>query len=268
MNSENGSAAPTGEANKIPRQEHHYAIEKVINFRNLVVFATFLSVIFQSARLYAISPPLRAYITLGDALLKIAVVMPSFAFTAFLFVNLVEDFADRMRRGEPYGGSKGHQLTIFFSFIISAVAVIAIGVALYRVPISDMTFVTLSPYLKAIASGIVFLILIWVLIHVLWTLCVMRHNAEISGTITDREVMTLFVFGLSGAVVFGALSTIYGKPDYCEIKTADAVHNAYFLAALQSVTALDIDGQTVIMSNSQIKQINCDIPRPSKDAQK
>ena len=230
-----------------------------------MVFATFLSVTFQSARLYSISPPLTAYITLGDALLKIGIAMPAIGFTMFLLVDLVEDFADRMRSGEPYIGSKGHQVAKVFSYFLLAIAVAAGGIALYKIPLSEMAPGNLAPYLKVIGTVALFIFFLRVCVKVLWRISVVRHNAEASGTITDQEVMTLFVYGLSGALAFGGLSAIYGNPEYCEIKTTDAVQNGYFLAALQSVTALDIDGQTIILSNSQIKQINCDIPLPSKE---
>jgi hypothetical protein len=100
----------------------------------------------------------------------------------------------------------------------------------------------------------------------LWQISFVRHRAETSGTITDRDLMNLLVFGIAGAGITGTLTAFYKMPQYCEVKTANASQNAYFLVALQRVTALEIDGQTVILSNSQIEQITCGIPRPDKAA--
>ncbi len=259
------STTHADEFEKTPLIEKSYAVEKVINFQSLVLFSTFLSTTYQSTLLYLLSPPLTSYITLGDALLKIAIAVPFMGSGVFLLVDFIEDFSARLQNGEPFKGSKAHQIANGLSYFGSAIIVIMIGMSLHKTPLSAMTFDSLTTHANNIGKVAVLIVILRVLVRALWHVSIIRHNAETSGSIVERDIGSIFILGVGCAMTLGSLSAIFKNPDYCEIKTTNAVQEAYFLAALQNVTALEVGGQTIIMSNSQIEQINCDIPRPSND---
>lgn len=256
------STIHVGEHEKTPPIEKSYAVAKVINFQSLVLFVTFLSITFQSSRLYLISPPLTSYITLEDALLKIGVAMPLIGSGAFLLVDFIEDFSVRLQNCEPFKGSKAHQVTNVLSYFGLAAIVILIGVSLHEPPLSEVTFDKLTTHAKSISKIAISIVILRVIVRALWHISIIRHNAEKSGSIVERDVGSIFVLGVAGAMTLGSFSVIFKNPDYCEVKTTNAVQSAYFLAALQNVTALEVGGQTIIISNSQIERMNCDIPRP------
>lgn len=248
-------------------QDQSYAVEKVVNFRNVALFTTFLSITFQSGRLYIISPLLPSYITIGDALLKIGIAMPVVGTFLIFLVNVVEDSSDRLRKNEPFKGSLAYNIMNGLSYFGLFALVILIGVSLYEALQSEITFSNLTAYIGSIAKAIAFIVIVRIFAHVIWQVSIVRRNAEISGDITDRDLMSLFVYGVSLSLVAGLLSSFFSNYDDCQIKTSSGIQNAKFLSALQKVTALEIGGQTVIMSNSQIEYINCEIPRPSTDVE-
>jgi hypothetical protein len=242
-----------------------YPVEKFINFKTVTIFAAVFSITFQSTRLMVISPVLTSYITPSDAFLKIGIAMPFIGGFIFLLLETVENFSKRLQMGEGYKGSNIQILMRYFLILLLGATAIWLAVTLYRTSIAEITWNNSRPAIELIGKSIFVIVCFRIFVLALWHLSVLRYEAETTGRVTEEQLSTLLVIGLGSAIIAGLLTAVYPNTNYCAIKTPDGIQNGYLLAALQSVTAIEIDDQKVIMSNSQVLQINCDIPLPKTD---
>lgn len=262
MTEENDKPATGDAATKVKS----YPVDKVITFRNLAVFSTFLSLTFQSSRLFAISPPLASYITIGDAALKLIVAMPIIGIFLFVVIMMMENFSSRLAKGKGYDDSLVQSLVNTLVTSGLTVIILFIGYLIYRFSTSNITAERIWLVSRSFLGIIVFFSFAYASTRAMWVIAVVRHRTETLNRIVHLDFMALIVIGLGGALIGGMLSGFYNRPEYCAVKTPDGTQDAYLLAVLQEVTALKIDGHRVIMKNSQILQLDCDIPHPNADA--
>jgi hypothetical protein len=259
---------PTDAPVESPPKVKAYAVDKVVNFRNIVIFSTALTVFFQTSYLYSISPVLLSYMSLTDMALKTGIMLPFTTVSLFLVVDFMEDFEDRLDADSGFEGSLAHDIYRWFAYIIVALVTSLAAFILYK------TFVMedpLSEYLGLVQYALMALGAVVVgrmFVDFLWRLSIIRYVAETIGKIGSRNLTTVLLVGTVGASMLGMVGGLLKKGTACEVKVGDVVHEARFLISLESVTVFKISDQTIIMNSTKIEQMNCTSRPLAKDESK
>lgn len=251
---------------KPSHQVKSYPFEKVANFRNIALFATALSIMFQGSYLSAISPVLLSYMSLQDTIFKTALALPVLGVVLGTIINFIEDFETRLDAGGGYEGSEAHLNVRGFWYFSGVLIFIILAYCSYNIFVLEELIADQLGWFKV--AGLLFALpcAIYLLAHYLWQLAVVRYDAEKGGIIASRNLTNLVYFGILGALMVGLFSGINKSGTACKVAVGETVHEARFLVVLSNVTVFRISDQVVIINSSQIDQMTCGYQASSKDA--
>ncbi len=247
-------------------QEKSYKFEKIANFRNIALFATALSILFQGSYLRAISPVLLSYMSLQDTIFKTALILPVLGAILGTIINYIENFETRLDAGDGYQGSEAQLSVRFFWYITGVLFAIILAYCSYNIFVVEEPIADQLVWLKAAGSLFAMPFFAYILSHYLWQLAVVRHDAEKKGIIASRNLTNLVFFGIFGALLLGAISGFMKSGTPCKVTVGETVHEARFLVSLSNITVFKISDQVVIINSSQIDQMICGYRPSSKDA--
>ena len=250
---------------KTSNQLKSYPFEKVASFRNIALFATALSILFQGSYLSTISPVLLSYMSLQDTIFKTALVLPVLGVILGTIINFIEDFEIRLEAGDGYKGSEAHSNIKGFWYITGVLIIVILAYCSYKVFVVEEPVTDQLVWLKVAGSLLALPCFAYLLAHYLWQLAVVRHDAEKKGVITSRNLTNLVFLGIFGALLLGTISGLKTSGTACKVAVGETVYDARFLVSLSNVAVFRISEKTVIINSSQIDQMTCGHQSSSKD---
>jgi hypothetical protein len=238
-------------------QVKSYKFEKIASFRNIALFSSALSIVFQASYLIVISPVLLSYMSLQDAIFKTALILPVLGIVFGTIVNFVENFETRLDAGDGYRGSEAELTVRGFCYLTGVLVPIILAYCSYNIfvveePVSEqLEWLRTAGYLFAMP------VFAYMLSRCLWQLAVVRHDAEQKGVITSRNLTNLVLFSVVGALVLGLFSGLMKSGIPCNITVGETVQEAHFILSVSDVTVFKLFDQVVIINSSQIEQMIC-----------
>ena len=242
-----------------------YKFEKVANFRNIALFATALSIVFQGSYLSAISPVLLSYMSLQDAIFKTALITPVLGIFLGTIINLIENFETRLDAGDGYQGSEAQLNVRGFWYITGTLITILLAYCSYNIFVVKEPIADQLVWLKIAGSLFALPCFAYILSHYLWQLAVVRHDAEKKGIIASRNLTNLVFFGVFGALSLGVLSGLTKSGTPCKVTVGETMLEARFLVSLSNITVFKMFDEVVIINSSQIDQMICGYRPSSKE---
>jgi hypothetical protein len=238
-------------------QVKSYKFEKIASFRNIALFSSALSIVFQASYLSVISPVLLSYMSLQDAIFKTALILPVLGTLLGTIVNFVENFETRLDAGDGYRGSEAQLTVRAFCYLTGVLVPIILAYCSYNIFVVEELVSEQLVWLKRAGSLFAIPCFAYILSHYLWQLAVVRHDAEQKGVITSRNLTNLVFFSVLGALSLGLFTGLMKSGTPCNITVGETVHEANFILSVSDVTVFKLFDQVVIINSSQIEQMIC-----------
>ncbi|SFA58116.1 hypothetical protein SAMN04487972_11957 [Paracoccus halophilus] len=238
-------------------QVKSYKFEKVASFRNLAIFSSAVSIIFEGSYLSAISPALLSYMSLQDTIFKTALILPVFGILLGTIINFVENFEARLDSRDSYRGSEAERTVRGFWYISMLLIAVVLAYCSYNIFIVEEPISEQMEWFKTAASLFVLPCFAYLLSRYLWQFAVVRHNAEQTGMIASQDLTNLVYFNVVGAFALGLLSGSMKEGTPCKITAGENVFEAHFIVYVGDVTVFKIVDQVAIINSSKIEKMIC-----------